>query len=199
MTSVLVVLYSVLGQIYFPCRIASAGHKGLNIEGGSDSGGNDTISPHCPVAGAGCPHCPGWNCCWCRHFVLLSPISHTISLNWAAGGAQLQTGHLNIRDIWYWACKWGTVWWDQIGMSFAGLLGVRKCDAHPIWWKHFVSNQNVMEATPRWCYHQSWAVNIKFPNKSFILAASSRADNKISRSFTGPLKSQTVLVQLSIY
>ena len=98
----------------------------------------------------------------------------------ASSAAELQTGHLNIRDIWYWACKVGTVWWDQIGMSFAGLLGVRKCDAHPIWWKHFVSNQNVMEATLRWCYHQSWAVNIKFPNKSFILAASSRAGNEPS-------------------
>ena len=127
--------------------------------------------------------------------------------SWAA---ELQTGHLNIRDIWYWACKGGTVWWDQIGMSFAGLLGVRKCDARPIWWKHFVSNQNVMEATLRWCYHQSWAVNIKFPNKSFILAASSRAGNEPSRSFTVPregpytpapwlLKLPTVLAQLSIF
>ena len=72
----------------FPAESPVFEHKGLNIEGGSDSGGNDTISP-LSGAGAGCPQCPGSNCCLCRHFVCLSSISQTISLNWAAGRAKL--------------------------------------------------------------------------------------------------------------
>ena len=33
----------------FPAESPVFEHKGLNIEGGSDSGGNDAMSPHCPV------------------------------------------------------------------------------------------------------------------------------------------------------
>ena len=159
------------------------------------------MSPHCPVLVPGVRTARGPTVAGVGTSSVSAPYHRQSASTgprgelscWAANWTPQYSGYLIL------GLQVGTVWWDQIGVSFAGLLGVRKCDARPIWWKHFVSNQNVMEATLRWCYHQSWAVNIKFPNKSFILAASnSRAGNKSSRSFTvDSLKLPTVLEQFN--